>query len=69
MLATRTGQRLTINQLRQLLREGGVDSHAQGWAVLPAGSAEVEEAVRELEAEGVLQYVPRTQTAIIRGGN
>jgi DNA-binding GntR family transcriptional regulator len=26
----------------------------------------VEEALRELEAEGLLQYVSRTQTAIVR---
>lgn len=36
-------------------------------ALSVATQAEIIEAVRELEAEGLLQYIERTQTVVIRG--
>jgi hypothetical protein len=62
-------QRLTVGQLRQvLLRDmnylrGGDGSDA---VTMAAGMVEVEEAVRELETEGLVQYLPRTQTIVVR---
>lgn len=71
MLSLKQGQRLTVSQLRQtLMKEAGISNngYSTGDASLNIGVLEVEEAVKELESEGILQYIPRTQTAIIRTG-
>lgn len=57
-LETRKGQRFTIGQLRNLLSE---NSDVQ------ISLSAVEEAVRELDSDGVLQYNERTMNAIVRG--
>lgn len=57
VLDTRKGQRLSIAQLRVILSE-----HTEE-AISPSA---IEEAVRELDGEGVLQYNERTLTAVIR---
>lgn len=70
-LAVKQGSRLTISQLRQtLMKEAGIGAggYSASDATLNMGLMEVEEAVKELESEGILQYIPRTQTAIIRTG-
>ena len=59
VVATRSGQRMTISQIRQLLLQGV-------GAQMSVSMLEVEEAVRELETEGLGQYVERTSTFIIR---
>lgn len=58
VLETRKGQRFTIGQLRNLLSE---NSDVQ------ISLSAVEEAVRELDSDGVLQYNERTMNAIVRG--
>ena len=71
MLAVKQGQRLTVAQLRQtLMKEAGISTggYSASDAILNIGILEVEEAVKELESEGLLQYIPRTQTAIVRTG-
>lgn len=81
LLGTRTGQHLSIPQLRQVILkemnpDGGDGYHRGGggsggqYASYNEGVnvtvSEVEEAVRELETEGFLQYIPRTKTVILR---
>ena len=65
------GGRLTVGQIRQaLLRNmgggGTTPQRAGGSGEITVSMAEVEEAVRELEAEGMLKFIESTQTAIIR---
>ena len=59
IISTRNGQRMTISQVRQLLLQGAGSQ-------MSVSMSEVEEAVRELEIEGLGQYVERTSTFIIR---
>lgn len=62
------GQRLTVGQLRQnILREmGGGNNYTKNSGEITVSMSEVEEAVRELETEGLIQYIERTQTVLIR---
>lgn len=79
MFSSMKGSRVTVGQIRQTLLKnmngsGGTSNTPSRASSLRAelgeisvSMAEVEEAVRELESENVLQFVERTQTAIIRG--
>lgn len=64
------GQRLTVGQIRQALRaQAQALAQAQGGSsadVADLGMADVEEAVRELESEGVCQLVERSLTVVVR---
>lgn len=70
-LANKTGQRMTFGQIRQALlqdeetnlRQGGNDLSGIGMTV---SMGEVEEALRELETDGVVQIIDRTQMVIVR---
>ena len=55
----RAGQRLTIGQIRQLFMK---DMNS----TMTITMSEIEEAVRELENQGLCQLIERTQTVIIR---
>ena len=71
MFSTRSGQRLTVGQVRQnLIKAMSTDNNNSTSSTnsYSVSMNEVEEAVRELETEGLVQYVDRTQTVIIRGG-
>lgn len=59
------GQRMTIGQIRQALMHGMQGAGGGEAAVL--GMTDVEEAVRELEGEGLVSVVERSQTVVIRG--
>lgn len=74
-LIPRAGQRLTLGQLRQAFLKDrdyedltggskGANGGAMGVSLL-----EIEEAVRELEQDGVLQFIERTQTVLVRAGH
>ena len=67
VVAACPGQRLTVGQLRQMVvRDGGLGGGGDGAGGGPTvAMAEVEAAVRELETDGLLQFVARTHTAII----
>ena len=70
------GQRMTVGQIRQnLLRNlgdgaGGMGGRngksSYGNIGMSVSMAEVEDAVKELEAEGLLQLIERTQTVVVR---
>lgn len=74
------GQKMTVGQIRQnLLRsmghEGGgrngygngsKSSYGSNVNGMSLSMAEVEDAVKELEAEGLLQLIERTQTVVVR---
>jgi DNA replication licensing factor MCM4 len=70
-LENKTGQRMTYGQIRQALlqdeetnlRQGGNDLSGIGMTV---SMGEVEEALRELETDGVVQIIDRTQMVIVR---
>ena len=57
VIATRKGTRCTVAQLRSILSES---------ADVPVTVAAIEEAARELETEGLLQFNERTLTIVIR---
>ena len=58
VLESRRGQRLTLGQLRMIMAESSEQS---------ISLAVVEEAVRELDGEGVVQFNERTSSVVIRG--
>lgn len=58
LFAARKGQRMSLAQIRQTVSKEMSEQTLSQW--------DVEEAVRELEADGVIQYVEHTQTVIIR---
>jgi DNA replication licensing factor MCM4 len=69
MLEQHRGQRLTVGQIRQQLLANMNNSSGRprhDGSIVTVSMAEVEDAVRELEQEGLLQFIERTQTAIIR---
>ncbi len=77
LLEGHRGQRLTVGQIRQQLLQNMQNSSRvargryqqeddRGLSIVSVSMAEVEDAVRELEQEGLLQFIERTQTAIIR---
>lgn len=61
LFETKIGSRLTIGQIRQILIRNSGNPN------LAIAMSEIEEAVRELEAEGIVTFIERTQTCIIRG--
>ena len=73
----RQGQRMSIGQLRQMVIKemssnnnnghNGYNNDNEGNITVTI--PEIEEAVRELETEGFLQYLTRTQTVIIRSSD
>jgi len=70
--ANMKGQRLTVGQIRQAIIRNmmsGNDSTGrhQGSTTINVSMNEVEDAVRELETEELVQYLEKTQTVIIRG--
>lgn len=66
-IATVRGQRITVGQLRQnILRQQQQQQQRSEGVGASISMSEMEDAVKELEAEGLLQYVERTQTAVIR---
>jgi DNA replication licensing factor MCM4 len=58
VLSSRKGQRFTLTQIRSLITEN-TDA--------PVTLSAVEEATRELEGEGILQFNDRTMTVVVRG--
>ena len=76
LFTTRSGQRLTVGQLRQMLLHeasggtgggaGGGQNYDRSDPIMSISVGEVEAAVRELEAEGMAQYIERTQTVVVR---
>lgn len=71
ILSNLPGQRLTIGQIRQRILEqmnpkSSTNRYSDSNTLV--SMLEVEDAVRELEAEGVLQYIERSQTVIVRMG-
>lgn len=74
--AAHATKRLALPQLRQEIQRhlsaqsaGGSSGGGGGYGQSSAVSgSDVEQAVRALEAEGVLQFVARTGTVIVRGG-
>ena len=77
LLTSRQGQRMSIGQLRQMVIKemssnnnnghNGYNNDNEGNITVTI--PEIEEAVRELETEGFLQYLTRTQTVIIRSSD
>jgi hypothetical protein len=65
VFGSRNGQTITIGQLRQLIIKNNTGNNDNSGS-RTVSMAEVEEAVRELESENLVQYVERTQTVIIR---
>lgn len=75
------GQRLGLQQIRQLLLNvnshnrgggggGGYDNTYDNNSILGSLSLlEIEDAARKLESDGVIQFIERTQTIIIRNNN
>jgi len=61
-LGSHKGERMTVGQIRQALMQ----QQEQNGSDMQISLAEVEEAVRDLETEGVLQLMPRTMTVVIR---
>ena len=61
-LAQHKGQRMTIGQIRMQLQQ----QQQQNGTDMSISIAEVEEAVRDLEADGVLQLMERTMTVVVR---
>jgi DNA replication licensing factor MCM4 len=60
IFSSKNGQRLTVGQIRQLLlRENNSISISM---------LEVEEALRELEIDGIGQFIDKTNTFIVRSG-
>ena len=76
LFTTRSGQRLTVGQLRQMLLQeasggtgggaGGGQNYDRSDPIMSISVGEVEAAVRELDAEGMAQYIERTQTVVVR---
>jgi hypothetical protein len=60
LFETKLGSRLTIGQIRQILIRNSGNSN------LAITMSEIEEAVRELESEGIVTFIERTQTCCIR---
>jgi DNA replication licensing factor MCM4 len=71
------GQRLTVSQIRQILlnqmnqnNSNSSSNNRGGYSnqqnIVSVSMMEVEDAVKELELEGLVQYIERTQTAIIK---
>ncbi len=61
-LSGHKGQRMTVGQIRQQLQQ----QQQQQGSDLSISVAEVEEAVRDLETDGVLQLMERTMTVVVR---
>ena len=66
-LGEHKGQRLTVGQIRQaLLQAAGAGMGVGGGGQVDLGMAEVEEAVRELESEGLVTLIERSLTVVVR---
>eukprot|EP00605_Chrysophyceae_sp_TOSAG23-4_P001780 GSChrysophyteH1.ASY1.ANO1.1969.1 assembled CDS len=61
-LGSHKGQRMTIGQIRQQLQQEQQEQGGQ----MQISIAEVEEAVRDLETDGVVQLMERTMTVLVR---
>ena len=70
MLSLTYSSHTVFEQIRQMMiaDSRSRDSGNAGASSMTASLLELEEAVRELEAEGILQYISATQTVVIRGG-
>jgi DNA replication licensing factor MCM4 len=78
MLIPRAGTRLTLGQLRQAFMKdrdyddvagGGGGKGSSGGGQMGVSLHEIEEAVRELEQDGIVQFIERTQTVLVRTGH
>jgi hypothetical protein len=69
LFAARANQRLTISQIRQIVSSQNRDNgNGTNSSLANVSMAEVIEAVKEIEGEGIVAYTGATQTVIIRGG-
>lgn len=60
------GQRMTVGQIKMQLQQQLKEHQSHQALVNNLTMNEVEDAIKELEEEGLLQYIERTQTCIIR---